>query len=73
MLENIQVILSVFASVFAIITTGFLLSILIINYFILFVNKLHKKRIFFAFINIRIYSIRKSYHLLSTVRIHLTF
>ena len=43
MLENIQVILSVFASVFAIITTGFLLSILIIKFYFVYIRKCDNK------------------------------
>lgn len=43
MLENIQVILSVFASVFAIITTGFLLSILIIKFYFVYICKCDNK------------------------------
>ena len=46
MLENIQVISSVFVSVFAIITAGFLTSILIVKFYFVYIrncdNKIYK-------------------------------
>ena len=43
MLENIQIILSVFASVFVIITAGFLASILIIKFYFVCIRKYDNK------------------------------
>lgn len=43
MLENIQVILSVFASVFVTLTVGFLTSILIIKFYFVYMRKCDNK------------------------------
>ena len=43
MLENIKVISSVFVSVFAIITAGFLVSILIIKFYYTYICKCNNK------------------------------
>lgn len=43
MLETIQAILSVFASVFVILTTGFLTSILIIKFYVVYIHNCDNK------------------------------
>ena len=43
MLENIQVILSVFASAFVILTAGFLTSILIIKFYFVYIRNCDNK------------------------------